>query len=85
MKPPSLKAVLQALLLGAGLVGLLVYTWAGAPDYGWRLSLHGWIAMGVGTLLTIGLAVGLMALVFHSARRGYDDEVRDLRNDDEPD
>ncbi|MBL8549633.1 MAG: hypothetical protein JNJ73_06590 [Hyphomonadaceae bacterium] len=70
-----MKPILTGLALGALLVGLLVYTWAGAPDFGWDLSLHGWIAMGIGTLLTIGLAAGLMGLVFYSARRGYDERI----------
>ena len=39
------------------------------------MSIHGWIALGLGTLLSLALGGGLMALVFHSARKGYDDRI----------
>lgn len=39
------------------------------------MSLHGWIALGLGTFLSLALGGGLMALVFHSARKGYDDRI----------
>jgi hypothetical protein len=40
------------------------------------MSVHGWIALGLCTLGTLGLGGGLMALMFHSARRGFDDRIR---------
>ena len=72
---------------------------AGASTFGlslfWRaigggdLPLHGWIALLIGTLGTVGLAWVLMALAFHSHREGWDDQVdnsldpgRDDRDDD---
>jgi hypothetical protein len=42
---------------------------------GGPLPLHGWIAMGLGILGTVGLAWGLMALAFKSNREGWDDRV----------
>ncbi len=52
----------------------------------WRveaeMSIHGWIALTLGVVVTMAVGVGLMALVFFSARRGYDDAVD--RDDDEP-
>jgi hypothetical protein len=39
------------------------------------MSVHGWIALTVGTLLSLALGGGLMALVFYSARKGYDDRI----------
>lgn len=39
------------------------------------MSIHGWIALTLGTLLSLALGGGLMALVFHSARKGYDDRI----------
>jgi hypothetical protein len=39
------------------------------------MSTHGWIALILGTLLSLALGGGLMALVFHSARKGYDDRI----------
>ena len=39
------------------------------------MSVHGWIALILGTVLSLALGGGLMALVFHSARKGYDDRI----------
>ena len=39
------------------------------------MSIHGWIALGLGTFLSLAVGGGLMALVFYSARKGYDDRV----------
>jgi hypothetical protein len=39
------------------------------------LSLNGAIALTLGIVLTVGLGVGLMALVFYSDRSGRDDTV----------
>ncbi|MGE0740486.1 MAG: hypothetical protein AB7O98_04025 [Hyphomonadaceae bacterium] len=39
------------------------------------MSVHGWIALGLGTFLSLAVGGGLMALVFHSARHGYDDRI----------
>jgi len=42
---------------------------------GGEMSLHGWIAMTIGVLGTMGLAWGLMALAFRSDREGWDERV----------
>jgi len=39
------------------------------------MSLHGWIALSLGTVLSLAVGGGLMALVFHSARKGYDNRI----------
>ncbi len=50
-----------------------------AGIYAWRtigetqISFLGWIAIVLGALATLGVGGGLMALVFYSARHGYDD------------
>ena len=59
----------------AGLLGLAIY---GALEVwnalaGTAISVHGWIALGAGALVTFALGAGLMFLVFYSNRRGYDD------------
>jgi hypothetical protein len=41
------------------------------------LGLHGGIALGLGIGLTLLLGVCLMALVFFSARKGYDERAAD--------
>ncbi len=40
------------------------------------MGLHGWIAMGLGVVLTSALGVGLMGLVFYSHRSHKDDDIR---------
>jgi len=40
-----------------------------------EMSRHGWIALTLGTVLTFLVGAGLMALVFFSHRRGYDDRA----------
>jgi len=42
---------------------------------GGPLPLHGWIAMGLGMIGTVGLTYGLMALAFKSHREGWDERV----------
>ena len=40
-----------------------------------ELSTDGNIALTLGIVLSLVVGVGLMALLFHSARRGYDEQV----------
>jgi hypothetical protein len=64
-------------LLAAVLFGILS-NWD--PSY---MSVHGWIALGLGTFLSLAVGGGLMALVFYSARKGYDDRIEvDTRDPD---
>jgi hypothetical protein len=69
MKTALLVLVWSMLLLAAG--GVALRLWLELD--GVSLGLHGWLALGLGVGLSLALGVGLMALVFHSARRGYDD------------
>ena len=39
---------------------------------GGGISPAGWLAMGLGVVVSLALGIGLMALVFFSNRRGYD-------------
>ena len=65
-------------LAGAGAIAALVLVGAVAVEL-WQavgqstISLAGWFALGFGIVLTLGLGVGLMGLVFISSRRGWDD------------
>jgi hypothetical protein len=38
-----------------------------------QISLGGWLAMIFGVIVTLALGIGLMALMFISNRRGYDE------------
>jgi hypothetical protein len=52
------------------LVGIVIASlWSGIDS---DISPAGWIAMGFGVIATLALGIGLMALVFISSRRGYD-------------
>ncbi|MEZ5996297.1 MAG: hypothetical protein R3C25_11150 [Hyphomonadaceae bacterium] len=64
----ALIAVLGALL---AVVAFVVFRdWDASA-----MSVHGWIAMGVGAFFSLAVGGGLMALVFYSARMGYDDRI----------
>ena len=56
-------------------VVVLATLWAfgGFADYG--LSGMGWFALILGIAFTSGLGVALMALVFYSARKDYDEDA----------
>ncbi|GAA0640664.1 hypothetical protein [Brevundimonas lenta] len=64
--------LIAALIAAASTWGLAAFWRAiGGGD----LPLHGWIALLIGTLGTVGLAWALMALAFKSEREGWDDRV----------
>jgi hypothetical protein len=75
---------MKVFLLVMALGGLLAAVMFGVLT-GWdssAMSIHGWIALSLGTLLSLAVGGGLMALVFHSARKGYDDRIEIDRADD---
>ncbi len=66
----------------AALLGILaivvwygVNVWARTPS----MPTYGYVAMGLGAIVAISIGVGLMALMFHSNRRGYDDAAHNDR------
>lgn len=73
MTRTTLFAIVAALcvlvLAGAGVFMM----WS---QLGVTMSMHGWIAYGLGALASIALSVGLFWLTFHSARSGQDDIER---------
>ncbi|MGH7018582.1 MAG: hypothetical protein ACREEY_01805 [Brevundimonas sp.] len=81
MKTPRVEGRAGRFLLALGLaVVIAAVTTLGLAGY-WRLigggpmSIHGWIAMGLGVLCTVALAGLLMSLAFRSDREGWDDRV----------
>ncbi len=70
MKTAAVIAVLAAVLLATLLAG--IYLWWSLADV--DISLHGLLALTLGSVLSLALGGGLMFLVFYSNRRGYDDE-----------
>lgn len=67
-------ACLLGLLVLAGITAILMWGSGGAPL---NISLHGFIAMGLGALGSLVVGGGLMALVFFSNRSGHDDRVHE--------
>ena len=62
-------AIAAVVVLIIGIVIAAEWTGIGDSD----ISGAGWLAMGLGVIVTLALGVGLMALVFISNRRGYDE------------
>jgi hypothetical protein len=68
------RALVSAgLLIVAALVFIGFYAWFSFG--GTAMTPSGYIALVLGSIGTIALAVGLMSLVFFSNRYGYDEEV----------
>ena len=44
-----------------------------------EMSIHGWIALGLGTFFSLLIGCGLMALMFYSSRSGYDERADSFR------
>jgi hypothetical protein len=65
-------AVAVVALVGVASVSAGVWRGLGASE----ISPMGWLALALGVLFSLALGVGLMALVFFSNRRGYDDQDR---------
>jgi hypothetical protein len=69
-----MKVFLLTIVLGGILAAVLfgvLTNWDASA-----MSMHGWIALILGTVLSLAVGGGLMALVFHSARKGYDDRIK---------
>ena len=70
-------AVAAAVAVVILLIVVITQLWTGLGDSG--MSAGGWVALVLGVLATLALGIGLMALVFISSRRGYDDPGSDGR------
>ena len=60
----------------AAIIGLALTVWGVSSmwaELGVHMTLHGWIAYGLGCVVSVLLAGGLFYLTFKSARDGYDD------------
>jgi len=64
-------AVAVAIAVLAIVVVVIASAWSGLGDSGMREA--GWGALVLGVVVTLALGIGLMALVFISNRRGYDE------------
>jgi ABC-type Na+ efflux pump permease subunit len=60
-------------LLGLLMAAIVGVYFSGTEDLAAGMSGAGVLAMTLGVLFTIAIGVGLMALIFYSSRRGYDE------------
>jgi len=60
-------------LIVASLVAIGLYAWFSFGDM--AMTMSGYIALALGIVGTMALAIGLMSLVFFSNRYGYDEQV----------
>lgn len=67
-------ALFVALCLGSIAV-VYIALWAMGEFSSTGMGINGIIALTIGTVLTVGLGVGLMALTFYSDRSGQDDDI----------
>jgi hypothetical protein len=67
----KLAIIVPLLAFLAASVWFVVYVWQ--TDVGPPLPASGYIAMALGVLFSLVVGIGLMALVFYSARHGYDE------------
>ncbi|MFV3127371.1 hypothetical protein [Niveispirillum sp. KHB5.9] len=70
-------ACLLALLLAAAVGGVMAWNAVGGGGPEQQISLHGFIALGLGVLGCLAVGGGLMALVFFSHRSGHDRAVHE--------
>ncbi len=61
--------VLVLLLAASFVVGYLGWTLASGTD----VPASGYVAMALGVFISLGVGFGLMALLFYSSRKGYDE------------
>ena len=64
-------AVAIAIAVAIVVIVVMASVWTGLGDTG--ISEGGWIALVLGVVFTLALGIGLMALVFISNRRGFDE------------
>ncbi len=66
-------ALTIAAVVVVAVLAVVASLWQAVGDA--EISPAGWLAMALGILFTLALGIGLMALVFISNRRGYDEEA----------
>lgn len=69
----SKLGITVAAVLSLSMVALAVYSWASLGDV--TMDASGYLALVLGGLATLGLGVALMALLFYSNRKGFDEDA----------
>lgn len=82
----SLSQVLLLIVLCSFLVFAVVWASLAWTSADVTMSIHGWIALTLGTFFSLLIGAGLMALMFYSSRSGHDDVATpDVRRKVAPD
>jgi TRAP-type C4-dicarboxylate transport system permease small subunit len=69
----SRGAIAVTAILLAILAATIWWAWQGWTSHAdVQMSVHGYIAMGLGVFFSLLIGCGLMALTFYSSRQGYD-------------
>jgi hypothetical protein len=76
----AILVVLTAILIVTGVWMIAVFN----ETSGAAMSIHGWIALGLGTFFSLVIGCGLMILMFISSRRGYDEAADPFRKHHPP-
>ncbi len=69
----SFSQALVIVILFAMLVFAVVWASMAWTSEDVTMSIHGWIALSLGTIFSLVIGCGLMALMFYSSRSGYDE------------
>jgi hypothetical protein len=67
-------AIIIGILAALGLVGYFIYI--GLTVEGPAMPAQGYVALTLGVVFSLLVGFGLMALLFFSSRRGYDEPPR---------
>ena len=66
-------AIILAVLFGILAMAVIWATWVWTSVSGANMSVHGYVALTLMVVFCLIVGCGLMALVFYSNRKGYDE------------
>lgn len=69
----SLSQLFLLMVLFSFLVFAIVWASMAWTSEDVTMSIHGWIALSLGTFFSLLIGCGLMALMFYSSRSGHDE------------
>jgi protein-S-isoprenylcysteine O-methyltransferase Ste14 len=67
--------IVATILVALLVLVIVVLVTAIPPSKFPHISMHGWIAMAIGTIFSLAVGCGLMWLSFYSSRHGFDDRA----------
>jgi hypothetical protein len=75
-------AIATACGIGLAILAVALYAWQSMADT--ELDTNGVVALTLGIIATIALAVVLVGLMLYSSRQGYDDRIGQGSTEEEP-